>query len=85
MLICVILEFSNSFVVNFVIKTTQKMRASKLTKSLLAAGLLGIVGYGNAAYAAKQFFELKVLLPSNGEIFNLKIETKGKLKKNKKQ
>jgi hypothetical protein len=70
----------NSFMVNFVIKTKHKKRASTLSKALTAAGLLGIGGYGNAAHAAKQFFDLKVLLPSNGEIFNLKIETKGKLK-----
>jgi hypothetical protein len=52
-----------------------KERASTLSKALLAAGLLGFVGYGNAANAASQFFNLKVLLPSNGEIFNLNIET----------
>ena len=52
-----------------------KGRASTLSKALLTAGLLGIVGYGNAANAASQFFNLQVLLPSNGEIFNLNIET----------
>ena len=65
----------NSFIVNFVIKTEHKKRASTLSKALLAAGLLGIVGYGNAANAASKFFNLQVLLPSNGEIFNLNIET----------
>ena len=57
------------------IKTEHKKRASTLSKALLAAGLLGFVGYGNAADAASQFFNLQVLLPSNGEIFNLNIET----------
>jgi hypothetical protein len=33
-----------------------KGRASTLSKALLAAGLLGIVGYGNAANAASKFF-----------------------------
>jgi hypothetical protein len=59
------------------IKTKLKRRADALSKALLTAGLLGVVGYGNAAHAAKQFFDLKVILPSNGEVFNLKIETKG--------
>jgi hypothetical protein len=62
------------------LKATHKRRATTLSKTLLAAGLLGIVGYGNAAHAAKQFFDLKVILPSSGEIFNLKIKTKGKEK-----
>jgi hypothetical protein len=52
-----------------------KRRASTLSKALVAAGLLGIIGYGNAANAASKFFNLQVLLPSNGEIFNLNIET----------
>jgi hypothetical protein len=39
-----------------VIKTKHKKRASTLSKALLAAGLLGIVGYGNAANAASKFF-----------------------------
>lgn len=56
-----------------------KGRASTLSKALLAAGLLGIVGYGNAANAASQFFNLQVLLPSNGEIFKLNIETEDTL------
>jgi hypothetical protein len=56
-----------------------KGRASTLSKALLAAGLLGFVGYGNAANAASKFFDINVLLPSNGEIFNLKIETEDSL------
>ena len=42
----------NSFIVNSVIKTKHKKRASTLSKALLAAALLGIVGYGNAVNAA---------------------------------
>jgi len=61
------------------IKASRKWRTT-LSNTLLTAGLLGIVGYGNSAHAAKQFFDLKVILPSKGEIFNLKIETKGKEK-----
>ena len=33
-----------------------KGRASTLSKALLAAGVLGIIGYGNAANAASKFF-----------------------------
>jgi hypothetical protein len=52
-----------------------KGRTSTLSKALLTAGLIGIVGYGNAAKAGSKFFDIKVLIPSNGEIFNLNIET----------
>ena len=48
-------------IVNFVIKTKHKKRARTLSKALLAAGLLGIVGYGNAAKAA--------LCPSGSKCF----------------
>ena len=56
-----------------------KGRASTLSKALLTAGLLGIVGYGNPANAASKFFDIKITLPSNGEIFKLKIETEDTL------
>jgi len=56
-----------------------KGRASTLSKALLTAGLLGIVGYGNAANAASKFFYIKVLIPSWSETFNLNIETEDTL------
>jgi hypothetical protein len=39
----------------------RKGRSSTISKALLTAGLLGIVGYGNAANAASKFFIIKEL------------------------
>jgi hypothetical protein len=66
LLIWVNMGLFSSFIVNFVIKTKQKKRASTLSKALLAAGLLGIVGYGNAAYAVdKTFLNQKIVVKAD--------------------
>ena len=66
MLIWVNMVLTSSFIVNFVIKTKQKKRASTLSKALLAAGLLGIVGYGNAANAVdKTFLNQKIVVKAD--------------------
>ena len=68
------------FIENFVIKTKHKKRASTLSKALLAAGLLGIVVYGNAAKAApcpggsKCFYNQKIDLPDETFIFDLETD-----------
>ena len=65
----------NSFIVNFVIKTKHKKRASTLSRALLAAGLLGIVGYGNAAKAASKFFyNQRIDIPDETFIFDLETD-----------
>ena len=51
-----IIVMDNIFIVNFMIKTKRKGRASKLSKALLAAGLVGMAGYGNAANAVDRTF-----------------------------
>ena len=60
------MELFSSFIVNFMIKTKQKKRASTLSKALLAAGLLSIVGYGNAANAVdKTFLNQKIVVKAD--------------------
>jgi hypothetical protein len=52
-----------------------KGRASTLSKALLAAGLLGIVGYGNAANAASKFFyNQRIDIPDETFIFDLETD-----------
>jgi hypothetical protein len=52
-----------------------KGRASTLSKALLTAGLLGIVGYGNAANAASKFFyNQKIDIPDETFIFDLETD-----------
>ena len=64
-----------------------KGRASTLSKALLTAGLLGIVGYGNAANAASQFFaNQKIVVAADPgkslqEIFIFDLETEDSLTK----
>ena len=66
LLIWVNMELFSSFIVNFMIKTKQKKRASTLSKALLAAGLLSIVGYGNAANAVdKTFLNQKIVVKAD--------------------
>ena len=62
----------NTFIVNFMIKALHRKRASTLPKVLVAAGLLGIAGYGNAANAASKFFyNQKIEIPDETFIFDL--------------
>jgi hypothetical protein len=64
-----------------------KGRASTLSKALLTAGLLGIVGYGNAANAASKFFaNQKIVVAADPgkslqEIFIFDLETEDSLTK----
>jgi len=52
-----------------------KGRASTLSKALLTAGLLGIVGYGNAANAASKFFyNQRIDIPDETFIFDLETD-----------
>jgi hypothetical protein len=53
----------------------RKGRASTISKALLTAGLLGIVGYGNAANAASKFFyNQRIDIPDETFIFDLETD-----------
>jgi hypothetical protein len=53
----------------------RKGRASTISKALLTAGLLGIVGYGNAANAASKFFyNQRIDIPDETFIFDLEAD-----------